>query len=69
MGSIHESGMCPGEENGNPPQYSYLGNPMDGGVSQATLAHGVPKGQTQLSAKKDLFLKFTNHSQPSPKIS
>jgi len=29
---------------------------MDGGVRQATLAHGVPKGQTQLSAKKDFFL-------------
>ena len=28
-GSIPGSGRSPGEENGNPLQYSYLGNPMD----------------------------------------
>ena len=32
----------PGEGNGNPLQYSYLGNPMDRGVWQATV-HGVAK--------------------------
>ena len=31
-GSIPESGRSPGEENGNPLQYSCLENPMDGGA-------------------------------------
>ena len=31
-GSIHGSGRFPGEGNGNPPQYSCLENPMDGGA-------------------------------------
>ena len=38
----------PGEENGNPLQYSCLENPMDRGAWQAT-ARGVTKRQTQLS--------------------
>ena len=29
LGSIPGSGRSPGEENGNPLQYSCLGNPMD----------------------------------------
>ena len=29
LGSIPESGRSPGEENGNPLQYSCLENPMD----------------------------------------
>ena len=35
-------GRYPGEGNGNPLQYSCLGNPMDGGAWQATV-HGVAK--------------------------
>ena len=35
----------PGEGNGNPLQYSCLGNPMDGGAWQATV-YGFPKSQT-----------------------
>ena len=31
-GSIPGSGRSPGEGNGNPLQYSYLENPMDGGA-------------------------------------
>ena len=31
-GSIPGSGRSPGEGNGNPLQYSYLENPMDGGT-------------------------------------
>ena len=31
-GSILGSGRSPGEGNGNPLQYSYLENPMDGGA-------------------------------------
>ena len=32
-GSIPGSGRSPGEENGNPLQYSCLENPMDGGTN------------------------------------
>ena len=32
MGSILESGRSPGEGNGNPLQYTCLGNPMDRGA-------------------------------------
>ena len=41
-GSIPGSGISPGEENGNPLQYSCLGNPMDRGAWQATV-HRDPK--------------------------
>ena len=44
-GSIHGSGRSPGEENGNPLQYSYLGNPMDRGTWWATVS-GVTNNQT-----------------------
>ena len=40
--------IYPGEENGNPIQYSCLDNPMDPGVLWATV-HGVAKSQTRLS--------------------
>ena len=36
-----------GEGNGNPLQYSCLGNPMDRGAWRATV-HGVSKSQTRL---------------------
>ena len=42
VGSISGSGRSPGEGNGNPLQYSVLGNPMDRGAWQATV-HGVTK--------------------------
>ena len=32
LGSIPGSGRSPGEGNGNPLQYSYLENPMEGGA-------------------------------------
>ena len=32
LGSIPGLGRSPGEGNGNPLQYSYLENPMDGGA-------------------------------------
>ena len=47
-GSIPGMGRYPGEENGNPHQYSCLENPMDRGAWQATV-HGVTKSQTRLS--------------------
>ena len=40
-------GGSPGEGNGNPLQYFYLGNPMDRGAWRVTV-HGVAKSQTQL---------------------
>ena len=48
MGSIPGSGRSPGEGNGNPLQYSCLGNSRDTGAWQATV-HGVAKSQTQLN--------------------
>ena len=42
MGLICGLGRFPGEGNGNPLQYSCLGNPMDRGAQQATV-HGVTK--------------------------
>ena len=42
QGSIPGLGRSPGEGNGNPLQYSCLGNPMDRGASQAAV-HGVTK--------------------------
>ena len=45
LGLISRSGRSPGEENGNPLQYSCLENPMDRGAWQATV-HGVAKSQT-----------------------
>ena len=48
LGSIPGSGRSPGEGNGNPPQYSCLENPMDGGAWWATV-HGVAKSWTWLS--------------------
>ena len=47
-GLIPELGRSPGEGNGNPLQYSCLGNPMDRGAWQATV-HGVTKSWTWLS--------------------
>jgi len=41
-GSVPASRRSSGEENGNPLQYSCLGNPMDRGTRQATV-HGVSK--------------------------
>ena len=41
-------GRSPGEGNGNPLQYSCLGNPMDRGAWWATV-NGVVKSWTQLN--------------------
>ena len=47
-GSISGSGRSPGVQNGNPLQYSCLGNTMDGGAWWATV-HGAAESQTQVS--------------------
>ena len=40
MGLMPGLGRSPGEGNGNPLQYSCMGNPMDRGTRQATV-HGI----------------------------
>jgi len=45
MDSVPGLGRCPGEGNGNPLQYSNLGNPMDRGAQWAAV-HGVAKSWT-----------------------
>ena len=68
-GSILGSGRSPGEENSNPLQYSFLGNPMQRGDWRATVSSSkrgckrVNKatkqqtrgGLTDLQAKTDFF--------------
>ena len=44
-GSIPESGISPGEGNGNPLQYSCLKNPMDRAAWEVAV-HGVTKNWT-----------------------
>ena len=47
-GSVPRSRRSHGGGNGNPLQYSCMGNPMDRGAWQATI-HGVTKSQKRLS--------------------
>ena len=49
-GLIPGSGRSPGGRNGNPLQYSFLGNPMDRGAWQATV-HGTTKESDMTSGK------------------
>ena len=53
-GSIPGSGRYPGEGNGNPLQYSYLGSPMDRGALCATV-HGVTRVRHYLATKQELL--------------
>ena len=53
-GSIPGSGRLPGEGNGNPLQYSCLGNPMDRGAWRA-MVHGGHKSWT----------RFSDYNQPT----
>ena len=60
MGSIPGLGRSPGVGNGNPLQYSCLGNPLDREDWRAT-AQGFAKSQTQLRTRtmaecRELFL-------------
>ena len=69
LGSVPGWGRSPGEGNGNPLQYYYLENPMDGEAWWATV-HGVAKSQTQLSNFTLLILMTSNlHPQPRPFLS
>ena len=65
-GSIPEWGGSPGEGNGNPLQYSCLGNLLDRRGWQATV-HGVRKSWTHLATKQQqhyplLYLKYLETS-------
>ena len=56
LGSIAGSGRSP-EGNGNPLQYSCLGNPMDRGACKATV-HGFAKSWTRLSERLSAHAYF-----------
>ena len=56
-GLIPGSGRSPGEGNGNPPQYSCLGNPMDRGDWWGIL-YGVAKSQTRLSKTQQVYFIY-----------
>ena len=74
---ISQSGRSPGEGNGNPLQYSCLGNPMDRGAWWATV-HGVAKSPTlsaahavQHSGCSSIYLQtltFTPRAVPSSRV-
>ena len=53
-GLIPGSGRSPGERNGNPPQYSCLGNLMDRGVWRATSPLDLKRVRYDLVTKQGL---------------
>ena len=55
-GSIPESGRSPGEETGNPLQYSCLGNPMDRGAWWATVYRVTKELDTTLRLHNNHYL-------------
>ena len=61
QGSIPGSGRAPGERNGNPLQYSCLGNPMAREPGGLHTIHGVAESDTteQLTRFCDLMIFFT----------
>ena len=63
MSSNPGSGRFPGEENGNPYQYSCLGNPMDRGAWQATV-HGVSRVGHDLVTKQQSSLRVNKEKIP-----
>ena len=63
IGSVFGSEGSPREGNGNPLQYSCLGNPIDRGAWQATV-HGVIKeGQDIATKQQQLLTDLKNNGQ------
>ena len=58
MGSIPGTGRSPGEGNGNPLQYSCLGNPMDRGAWQATVNRVAETVRHNLVTKQQLLVSL-----------
>ena len=56
LGLIHGSGRSPREGNGNPPQYSCLGNPKDRGVWQTPVKGVTKESDTIQQLNKSLVL-------------
>ena len=54
LGSVLGLGRSPGEENGNPLQYSCLGYRTDRGAWQATV-HGVAKSQETIQKLNNII--------------
>ena len=68
-GSIPGLQRSPGEENGNPCQYSCLENSMNRGAqSPQAIVHGVAKSQTYVLAYDNAFTKCQHfqHFQGKP---
>ena len=55
LGLIPGLGRSPGEEHGNPLQYSCLDNPVVSGAWWATV-HGIAKSEMQLFAKSEMHM-------------
>ena len=55
-GSIPGTGRSPGEGNGNPLQYSCLGNPIDRGAWQATVHRVAERVRHNLVTKQQLLV-------------
>ena len=58
------SGLKFGKGNGNPPQYSCLENPMDGGAWWAAV-HGVARSRIRLSDFTFPFMHWRRKWQPT----
>ena len=61
---FHFSLSCIGEGNGNPLQYSFLEDPMDGGAWWAAV-HGVAQSGTRLSDFTFTFMHWRRKWQPT----
>ena len=66
VGSIPESGRSPGEENGNPLQYSCLGNPMDVGSLAGYSPWGCKRVRRDLETTQQFQPSFQLHFLKNP---
>ena len=65
VGLIPGSGRSPGEGNGNPLQYSCLGNPMDRGVG-GLQSMGLQESWTRLSKRAHIHVSPLDHPHSFP---